>query len=63
MPCSTAWIDEAVYLTGVTMDQVKVLEADEKLRRLANAAGLLPRGRIPYGQAIRQVEATDGPLS
>jgi hypothetical protein len=38
------WIDQNVYLTGLTMDQPKVLIADEKLRRLANAIGHLPRG-------------------
>lgn len=38
------WIDRNVYLTGLTMDQSKVLVADEKLRTLVNAVGHLPRG-------------------
>jgi hypothetical protein len=38
------WIGENAYLTGVTMDQSQVLHTDEKLRRLANQIGVLPRG-------------------
>jgi hypothetical protein len=52
------WIDEHVYLIGVTLDQAKVLVTDEKLRRLANAIGLLPRGgslALPVEPHIRQV--------
>jgi hypothetical protein len=36
------WIDRNVYLTGLTLDQLKVLVTDEKLRRLANSIGVLP---------------------
>jgi len=38
------FIDENVYLTGITMDQARVLDTDEKLRRVANEIGVLPRG-------------------
>lgn len=38
------WIGKNVYLIGSTLDQVGVLEVDEKLRRLANQIGILPRG-------------------
>jgi hypothetical protein len=52
------WIDRNVYLTGLTMDQSKVLVADEKLRRLANAIGHLPRGGLyPAEPSIQQVVA------
>jgi hypothetical protein len=57
------WIDEHVYLIGVTMDQAKVLATDEKLRRLANAIGLLPRGgslAFPVEPRIRQVVQPSG---
>jgi hypothetical protein len=54
------WIDRNVYLTGLTMDQSKVLVADEKLRRLANALGRLPRGGTYSGEIIQQVVGQDG---
>jgi hypothetical protein len=60
------WIDKNVYLVGVTMDQSKVLRADEKLRRLANCIGLLPRGgtyELPAQPIIEQVEAPENPAS
>jgi hypothetical protein len=40
------YIDKGIYLVGVTMDQSKVLEVDERLRVLVNRIGLLPRGWI-----------------
>jgi hypothetical protein len=49
------WIDKNVQLVGVTMDQPKVLEADEKLRRLANSIGRLPRGGTPRQDVLQQV--------
>lgn len=49
------WIDRNVYLIGITMDQSKVLVADEKLRRLANAIGHLPRGGTYPSEPIQQV--------
>ncbi|MGH3935031.1 MAG: hypothetical protein ACRDS1_08660 [Pseudonocardiaceae bacterium] len=49
------WIDKNVQLIGVTMDQPKVLEADEKLRRLANRIGRLPRGATPRQDIVQQV--------
>jgi hypothetical protein len=58
------WIDKNVYLTGITMDQSKVLDVDEKLRRIANEIGVLPRGRTPIAPnqpRARQVVAPDGP--
>jgi len=57
------WIDKNVYLTGVTMDQSKVLDTDDKLRRLANAIGYLPHGGtlgLPLGPRIPQVVQEDG---
>lgn len=56
------WLDKDVYLIGVTMDQSRVLIADEKLRLLANSIGLLPRGGA-YGylpqSSTQQVIAPD----
>ncbi len=49
------WIARNVQLIGVTMYQSKVLEADEKLRHLANAIGRLPRGGTPYQDTKRQI--------
>jgi hypothetical protein len=49
------WIDKNVQLIGVTMDQPKVLDADEKLRRLANTIGHLPRGGTPRHDILEQV--------
>jgi len=54
------WIARNVYLTGLTMDQSKVLVADEKLRRLANTIGHLPRGGPYPAEPIQQVVAQDG---
>jgi hypothetical protein len=54
------WIDRNVYLTGLTMDQSKVLIADEKLRRLTNAIGRLPRGGSYPAEPIQQVVTQDG---
>jgi hypothetical protein len=57
------WIGDGVYLTAVTMDQSKVLDADEKLRRLANKVGVLPRGAsqvtLPHPR-VPQVITQDG---
>jgi hypothetical protein len=56
------WLDRDVYLIGVTMDQPRVLIADEKLRLLANSIGLLPRGGTyshPPQSSIQQVIAPD----
>lgn len=49
------WIEKNVQLIGVTMYQPKVLEADEKLRRLANSIGHLPRGATPREGVLQQV--------
>lgn len=40
------------------MHQAKVLEADEKLRHLANSIGNLPRGAVPGQGFIPQVVST-----
>jgi hypothetical protein len=49
------WIAKNVQLVGVTMNQPKILEADEKLRRLANSIGHLPRGGVPRQDVVQQV--------
>ncbi|MGH3881122.1 MAG: hypothetical protein ACRDSK_29200 [Actinophytocola sp.] len=53
------WIDRNVYLTGITMNQSKVLVTDEKLRRLANKIGHLPRGGTDQAEPIQQVVGSD----
>jgi hypothetical protein len=40
------WIGKNVYLVGITLHQARVLDVDEKLRRLANTIGTLPRGAV-----------------
>lgn len=52
------WIARNVQLIGVTMHQSKVLEADEKLRHLANSIGNLPRGAASGQGFIPQVVST-----
>ena len=54
------WIDRNVYLTGLTLDQSKVLVGDEKLRRLANAIGHLPRGGSYPAEPMQQVVTQEG---
>jgi len=49
------WIEKNVQLVGVAIDQPKVLDADEKLRRLANSIGRLPRGATPREDVFQQV--------
>jgi hypothetical protein len=41
------WIGKNVYLVGITLHQMRVLDVDEKLRQLANTIGTFPRGVIP----------------
>ncbi|MBD0841486.1 hypothetical protein [Streptomyces sp. TRM68416] len=54
-------LDERTYLMGVTMIQDQVLVADEKIRRLANELGHLPRSGPPGLTAIRQVAGGTAP--
>lgn len=50
------YLDENVYLVGITMDQSRVLDVDEKLRLVVNEIGLLPRGWVARTLSRRQVQ-------
>jgi hypothetical protein len=52
-------IDRNGYLTGITMDRSRVLVTDEKLRRLTNEIGHLPRGGTYQAEPVQQVIGQD----